>query len=114
MGKIQIFSKSLDKSIQYLKKSWLSQFISMVLISLHDLDKNINAAKSWLKSLNFKNIDREKIKRSQRFSKVGLDTKDILDLDLDWSQLSRPPGLVFIPCEQSKWAKRTCVASKEV
>ncbi len=74
----------------------------MVLISLHDVNKNLNAAKSWLKSLNFKNLDREEIKRSRqyrksrRFSKVGLDTKDILDLNLDWSQLSRPPGLVFI------------------
>ncbi len=26
--------------------------------------------------------------------KVGLYTKDILDLDLDWSRLSRPPGLI--------------------
>jgi hypothetical protein len=29
------------------------------------------------------------------FQKSGLDTKDNLDLDLDWSRLSRPPTLVF-------------------
>jgi hypothetical protein len=39
----------------------------MVLISLKDLDKNLNAAKSRLKSLNFKNLDREK-------KNFGLDT----------------------------------------
>ncbi len=31
----------------------------MVLISLDNLDKNLDAAKSWLKSLNLKNLDRE-------------------------------------------------------
>jgi hypothetical protein len=34
----------------------------MVFISLNDLDKNLNTAKSRLKSLNFKNLDREKKK----------------------------------------------------
>ncbi len=31
---------------------------------------------------------------SRRFSKVSLDTKDILDLDLHWSRPSRPPTLL--------------------
>ncbi len=31
----------------------------MVSISLDDLDKYLDAAKSWLKILNFKNLDRE-------------------------------------------------------
>ncbi len=52
------FSKSLDKNLDYLKKAWLSQFISIVSISLDDFD----TAKSRLKSLNFKNLNREKKK----------------------------------------------------
>ena len=61
-GKFNFFSKSLDKNLDYLKKSWLSQFISMVSISLDDLDKNLDAAKSGLKSLNFNNLNRAKKK----------------------------------------------------
>ncbi len=61
---------------------------------LDDLDKYLDKDKSWLKNLDFKNLDREKKNgHSRRFSKVSLDTKDILDLDLDWSQLLRPPTL---------------------
>ena len=44
----------------------------MVLISLDDLDKNLNTAKSRLKSLNFKNLDRDKMK-------VDLDRRENLD-----------------------------------
>ncbi len=43
----------------------------MVSISLDDLDKNLDAAKSRFKSLDFKNLDWEKIK-------TGLDSKDSL------------------------------------
>ncbi len=54
------------------------------------LDENLDAAKSWLKSLDFKDLDREK--------KTGLYTKDSLNLELDWSRLSRSPGLkIFLP-----------------
>ncbi len=52
----------------------MSQQISKILtvsIYLDSLDKNLNAAKSQLKSLDFKNLDREK--------KVDLDMMDILD-----------------------------------
>jgi hypothetical protein len=66
---IQIFSKSLDKNLDYLEKAWLSQFI---LISLDDLDKNLDTAKSRLKSLDFKNLDREK-------KNSGLDMMDNLN-----------------------------------
>jgi hypothetical protein len=45
----------------------------MVSISVDDLDKNLDAAKSWLKSLHFKNLNREKIK-------TGLDSKGNLDV----------------------------------
>jgi hypothetical protein len=45
--------------------------ISIYLDSLDDLDKNLDAAKSRLKSLDFKNLDQEK--------KVDLNMMDILD-----------------------------------
>jgi hypothetical protein len=32
----------------------------MVSTILHNLNKNLDTAKSWLKSLNFKNLNREK------------------------------------------------------
>ncbi len=41
------------------------------MIYLDDLDKNLDPAKSWLKSLDFKNLNQEK--------KVDLNTMDILD-----------------------------------
>jgi hypothetical protein len=69
------------------------------LENLDSLDENLDAAKSRLKSLDFKNIDNKKSwsrhdGHSRRFSKASLDTKDVLDLDLDWSRLSRPPCLI--------------------
>ena len=70
----------------------------MVSISLDDLDKNLDTANSWLKSLDFKNLNREKkiwswpSRKSWHLKKVGLNAKDILNLD--WSRLSRTPGLV--------------------
>ncbi len=39
---------------------------------LDNLDKNLDATKSWLKSLDFKNLDRDKIK-------IDLDVMDNLD-----------------------------------
>ncbi len=49
--------------VKALKKYW------EILINLDDLDKNLNAAKSQLKSLDFKNLNQEKIK-------TGLGSKD--------------------------------------
>ena len=46
VGHSNFFSKNLDKNLDYLKKSWLSKFISMVSISLDNLDKNLDTAKS--------------------------------------------------------------------
>ncbi len=60
------------KNLDYLEKAWLSRFISIVSISLDDLDKNLDTAKSRLKSLNFENLDREK-------KNSGLDMMDYLD-----------------------------------
>jgi hypothetical protein len=65
-------SRFLDKSRQIstnlncvstnLDKSRQSQQISTILMCLDDLDKNLDATKSRLKSLDFKNLDREKKK----------------------------------------------------
>jgi hypothetical protein len=44
-----------------------------------------------LKSLDFKKFWSRHDGQSWRFSKVGLDRSR--NLDLDWSRLSRPPGL---------------------
>ena len=50
----------------------LSRFVSNVSIYLDSLDKNLDTAKSRLKSLDFKNLDRDKIK-------VDLDRRENLD-----------------------------------
>ncbi len=96
-------SKKYWKSLDYVEKSWKfsinlesldlsrrSRFVSTISICLNDLDKYLDKDKSRPKNLNFKNLDREKKKSwsqrngySRRFSKVSLDTKDDLDLDLD-------------------------------
>jgi|688.fasta_scaffold1014004_1 hypothetical protein len=46
----------------YLDKSQQISKISICLDSLNNLDTNLDASKSWFKSLNFKNLDREKNK----------------------------------------------------
>jgi hypothetical protein len=50
----------------------LSRFVSIVSIGLDDLDKYLKEDKSRLKNLDFKNLDREKLK-------VHLDVMDNLD-----------------------------------
>ena len=88
-GKFKFFSKSLDKSRFISTKSQfistksrlftnisknlvLSRFVSKVSISLDDLDKNLDTSLSRLKSLDFKNLDRDKMK-------VDLDRRENLD-----------------------------------
>ncbi len=61
--KIQKSSKSLDNILIYLDK---------ISITFKYLDKNLDTSKSRLKSLDFKNLDRDK-------KKVDLDMKDNLD-----------------------------------
>ncbi len=74
--------------------------ISTILMRLNNLYKNLDASKSQLKSLDFKNLDLEKKNFWSwhdgiipTLKKVDVNTKDNLDLDLDWSRLSRQPGL---------------------
>jgi hypothetical protein len=106
------------KSLENLEKSWKSWKVSKILKSLKNLEKS---QKSWQSlfvstiSINISTkinldwkisiwkISTEKKKswsrlwrKSWHFKKVSLDTKDILDLDLDWSWLSRPPGLHYL------------------
>ena len=49
-----------------------SRYVSIVSISLDDLDKNLDTSLSRLKSLDFKNLDRDKMK-------VDLDRRENLD-----------------------------------
>ena len=55
-----------------LDKSRKSQFVSTISICLDDLDKYLDEDKSRPKNLDFKNLDRDKIK-------VGLDRRENLD-----------------------------------
>ncbi len=100
------FSTNLDCVLTNLDNLDKSRQISTISTRL---DKNLDASKSQLKSLDFKNLDREKKSwsrhdgHSRRFSKVSLDTMDVLDLDLDWSRTSRPPGLPKFVDWKSFW-----------
>jgi hypothetical protein len=100
----QDFLTNLDWVSTNLENLDASRQISTISTRLNNLDKNLDASKSWLKSLDWKvsilKISTEKKKswsrhdgHSWRFSKVSLDVKGVLDLNLDWSRLLRPPGL---------------------
>jgi hypothetical protein len=71
-----IFFQKVSTKILIISKTQgyldLSRFISIVTICLDDLDKNLDTAKSRWKSLDFKNLDREK-------ENSGLDMMDNLD-----------------------------------
>ncbi len=86
-------STNLDCVSTNLKNLDASQQILTILTRLDNLDKNLDASKSRLK--REKKSWSQPSRKSRQFKKVSLDTKDILDLDLDWSRLSRPPTLVW-------------------
>ena len=69
LDKISIYLDKISITYKYLKKS---RFVSKVLISLDDLDKNLDTSLSRLKSLDFKNLDGDKMK-------VDLDRRENLD-----------------------------------
>jgi len=79
-----------------------SQQILTISIRLDNLNKNLKMTKSQLNSLDFKNLDGDKkslsrqSRKSRHFFKVHLNRSRNLDLDLDSSQLLRPPGLDFL------------------
>ncbi len=135
VGNSNFFQKSRQK-LRNLKKSRCILKVLIVSISLDDLNTYLDTAKSQLKSLNFKNLDWD-IKNwsrhdghSQRFLKIGLDRLRNLDLNLHWSHLLRPPGLIilqyfdwnyrtlfavfyawtecFLPCEEINWKSNNC------
>jgi len=89
LEKSQQISKSLDKS----QKSWQSRFV--LTISINNSTKiNLDWKISILKILTEKKKSWSRRDRKSRHLKnVSLNTKDVLDLDLDWSRLSRPPRL---------------------
>jgi hypothetical protein len=81
------------QGIKKTKPGGLGFLISTILIKILT-QPNFYAKVSILKiSTEKKKIVSWHEGHSRQFSKSGLDTKDNLDLDLDWSRLSRPPGL---------------------
>jgi hypothetical protein len=69
LDKILIYLDKISISHKYLD---LSRFVLTILIFLDDLDKYLVKNKSRPKNLDFKNLDREKIK-------IDLDVMDNLD-----------------------------------
>jgi hypothetical protein len=97
-GKLKFFSKSLDKNeiliilknhgfLDLSRWSWLVSTISIKILTKINFDWKILI----LKILTMKKKKLISNLKAWHFKKVGLDTKDILDLD--WSWLSRPLGL---------------------
>ncbi len=68
----QDFSTNLDCVSRNLENLDVSRQISTISTCLDNLDKNLDASKSRLKNLDFKNLDREK-------KKVDLDRQENLD-----------------------------------
>ena len=62
LDKISIYLDKISITYKYLEKSRFVSKVSKVSISLDDLDKYLDTAKSRLKSLDFKNLNRDKIK----------------------------------------------------
>ncbi len=82
----------LDKSQKSRQKSWRVSTILTKISTRQSLDWKISILKiSTEKKKSWSRPSR----KSRQFKKVSLDTKDVLDLDLDWSRLSRPPTLVL-------------------
>ena len=69
LDKISIYLDKISITYKYLE---ISRFVSKVSICLDDLDKNLDTSLSRLKSLDFKNLDRDKMK-------VDLDRRENLD-----------------------------------
>ena len=72
LDKISIYLDKISITYKYLEKSRFVSKVSKVSISLDDLDKYLDTAKSRLKSLDFKNLDRDKLK-------LDLDRRENLD-----------------------------------
>ncbi len=85
---ILTISTRLDKSQQSRRVLTISTKIS----TRQSLDWKVSILKI---STEKKNIRFRLSRKSWHLKKVGLDTKDNLDLDLDWSRLLRAPGLNF-------------------
>ncbi len=87
------FVSTISICLDDLDLSRRSRFASTISICLDDLDKYLDKDKSRPKNLNFKNLERDKIKvdldvmdNLDGFQKLVSTAKDVLDLDLDWSR----------------------------
>ncbi len=69
---ISTASRQISKTSTRLDKSWQSR------LRLDNLDKNLNASKSRLKNLNFKNLDREKKKLISTVEKISTIQKKLV------------------------------------
>ncbi len=64
-----------------------SRFVSIfIFVSIETLDLDISKT------------DISTVEKILTLQKISLNAKDVLDLDLDWSQLSRPPWLSTTHC----------------
>ena len=93
-------SRQISKILTRLNKSRQSRRVSTNLTKI-----STRQSLDWKISILKISTEKKKVwswpsRKSWQFKKVSLDTKDVLDLDLDWSRLSRPPGLIL-------WAGRT-------
>ncbi len=113
LDKILIYLEKILITFKYLKNLDLSQksqlvstisvkisTISIKILTHLNLDWKVSISKisteikkKLISTVNMKdNLD--------RFQKKSLDTMDVLDLD--WSRLSRPPGLILLECILAK------------
>ena len=84
LTKISIISKSHG----YLNLSRWSRLVSTISIKI-----SMQPSLDWKVSILIISTEqKKKFGKSWHLKKVGLDTKDNLDFNLDWSRLSRPPG----------------------
>ncbi len=83
----------ISKNHGYLDLSRLVSTISIKILMQPNLDAKVLILKILTKK---KSIVSWHKGQSWQFSKVGLHTKDNLDFDLDWFQLSRPQGIFLI------------------
>jgi hypothetical protein len=90
----KVLKTGLDKSRLFLCYK-VSICLNFFFVSIETLDLDISKSWSWPS------------RKSWQVLKTGLDAKDVLDLDLDWSRLSRPPTLLktSLSLSQYSWLK---------
>jgi hypothetical protein len=106
-SKVDLDMMDILNGFQKLVLTWRTFSIVQKTKSRHGLCPKI----SFFVEISIETLDLDTFKswsqhdgHSWRFSKVSLDMKDVLDLDLDWSRLLRPPTLfpLHFHCELLK------------